>query len=163
MGGSGNPGPRKLDAGAKQQYKEIGSNQAAAFKDKIDAAAQKKESNGSKASSAAAPKAEEEVFGNWRMGNFGEAKKSTSNNTTTANGQPNGVGGGAKKRKNTQVDMGPLMEEAGMNQRPKTTCVNAHLLMTEDSKKMSKHAKRRANKKAKLAAAADEGNPTGQD
>ena len=35
MGGAGNTGPRKLDSLDKQNYKELGSNQAASAKDKV--------------------------------------------------------------------------------------------------------------------------------
>ena len=88
------------------------------------------------------------------MGNFAETKQSNQNigaaSSAAAAQQNNGGGGGGKKKKNKpSMDTGHLMVESGIYQRPKTTSYNAHLLMPDESKKMSKHAKRRANKKAK--------------
>lgn len=124
MGGSGNSGPRQIDAGTKQKYKENSSNQAAAFKDKIESQKTKDHAN-KQFNAPAAKKDDEEVFGNWRTGNFGEAKKSKPAEQT------NGGGNKQKKNKNNGLDMMPLMDEPGMQQRQKTTCANAHLLIFE--------------------------------
>lgn len=131
-------------------------------------AASKKEVTAKSGGSATAQKRDEEYTGNWRKGNFAESLKTTKE-TNDGGGMNSGRNSGrnsarGKKKNNNQVDQVPLMVEPGMQQRPKTTCVNAHLLMVEDPKKMSKHAKRRANKKAKqAAAAAEEGNQAGPD
>ena len=66
---------------------------------------------------SAAPKQDDQFFGNWRTGNFSEAKKPAKpantprellNNTGAVNNNK------IKKKKNSVADMGPLMVEPGM-------------------------------------------------
>ena len=62
MGGAGAQGPRKLDSIDKQNYKELGSNQAASARDKVQAVNEKEQAramNSSRQKQAAAADDEE--------------------------------------------------------------------------------------------------------
>ena len=69
--------PRKLDSIDKRNYKEMGSNQAATAKDKVQAVNEKTKQRNTNAADrpktggAAANNQMEEGFSNWRAGNFG--------------------------------------------------------------------------------------------
>ena len=68
--------PRKLDSIDKRNYKEMGSNQAANAKDKVQAVNEKAKQRNTntdrpKTGGAAANNQMEEGFSNWRAGNFG--------------------------------------------------------------------------------------------
>ena len=88
--------PRKLDSMDKRNYKEMGSNQAATAKDKVQAVNEKAKQRNTnadrpKTGGAAANNQMEEGFGNWRTGNFGATPAAQA--TTTLGEEIKGQGG----------------------------------------------------------------------
>lgn len=82
-------------------------------------------------------------FANWRTGNFGGDER------------PKGSARGNGAKNSLAAPEEPSMQQQS---KPKTTCYGADLIIQDgEEKKVSKHAKRRANKKAKQAAADVEG------
>lgn len=93
--------PRKLDSMDKRNYKEMGSNQAATAKDKVQAVNEKAKQRNTnadrpKTGGAAANNQMEEGFSNWRAGNFG----ATPAQQATTLGEEI-KGGNQKRRKNS--------------------------------------------------------------
>ena len=131
MSGAGEAGPRKLDSQDKRNYKELGNNQATSAKEKVQAVNEKAKVRSTNSTRPKASEAAEPEFGNWRAGNFG-ASEPKSKNSARGGGRNNGVAD---------------------DQEPKIVCYGAeNIIQEEEEKKVSKHAKRRANKKAKQAA-----------
>ena len=83
--------PRKLDSMDKRNYKEMGSNQAATAKDKVQAVnekAKQRSTNADRPKTGGAA-ANDEGFSNWRAGNFG----ATPAQATTLGEEVKGAGG----------------------------------------------------------------------
>ena len=157
MGGAGSEGPRRLDQNDKKTYKEMGSTQAANAKDKVQAVNEKAKARNTNSTRPTSSAGNDGGFvANWRKGNFGTpaAPLVPSNPIeepaevmpTTSNGT-RGRGGRREEPK----------------PRPaQTTCYGADLIVYDgEEKKVSKHAKRRANKKAKQAAVGSTENGSG--
>ena len=167
-GAAGHLAPRKLDSMDKRDYKEMGSTQAAAAKDKVQAVNEKakaRNTNSARQKPGAAA-AQDEGLANWRTGNFGgpSPRQMPQHTPTIIDGEerkaaaqlqvPQGQGkGGRRKNSARGGNRGrgdPDAPEGEQPQRPATQCYGADtIIRDEEEKKVSKHAKRRANKKAK--------------
>lgn len=154
MSGVGDSGPKKLSSSDKNTYKEISNTQAAVAKDKVQAVNQqaRAKSRPRQENGSGAVQEQPASVPNWRKGKFGEpsagAEKQPAANGAQQKGGQAQNNGQRPKSSRAKSKGANKQEENKQQERPKTACYGADLIIDEE-RKVSKHAKRRANKKAK--------------